>query len=614
MAGASQCETTSQGSQGGPLLLDLAKYSYATLPMNSVAPVPWIHISNTVSLVALFETRRSLSVQGDVQEKSIFKVLKDPEIMEELELQALGRESQLAVERSNDAIQHSRDQNVAVITKAPVIAVKYPINEREVRRFQIRFQSDEHYYEAMKLFSRAGVRPVEAGTFPSRPRTAVSNDSPTGVAPTAQCQSVSSRPAMATSYSTVVTAPSAMPRHSTYLSGLMPPPSHFSAPPGAGERIVRPSVPDNIHTTSNSSAHEFLGVLGSNSVAPSAKGKSSSTPWIGESVSLLNQGRSTIEPYVPRPSTVPDKYSQHLSQILPPKRELPFGKKIDSSREAPKELRDWKRVSAEPAVSTVSGKAGEDNGLVNTSPESQGSPQGTSRRRRPPPRVSSSRSAAPKKSRSTKKRVNKPTLKTRPMPKQPDLTVPSIEEHLHDGEIPALKTSMLEDTQALLERAAARLQKGSIQRSIAHGATTNRPGEEDDNHAVAALYTQSGTDQDAPKHPMSHEDHTTSRSTATTPQNAGSAAVDDMAMAYSQLMQQPEFDNSEDKMEGWANGHSAEARKAAIDKFICDAYQDKRFWTLCRLLEGRVDALMIWPKVLSNPSVDEPGGGLGGDS
>ncbi|RMZ84581.1 hypothetical protein DV737_g1176, partial [Chaetothyriales sp. CBS 132003] len=310
--------------------------------MNSVAPVPWIHITNTVSLVAFFETRRSLSVQGDIQEKSIFKVLKDPEIMEELDLQALARESQLAVERWNDAIQHGKDQNVAVITRAPVIAIKYPLNEREVRRFQIRFQSDEHYYEAMKLFSRA------------------------------------------------------------------------------------------------------------------------------------------------------------------------------------------------------------------------------------------------------------------------DLTVPSIEEHLNEAEIPVLKTSMLEDTQALLERATARLQKSSTR-------TPNSPSEEDGNHIVAALYTESGTDQVAPKNPMSPVDCTLSRSPATALQNAGATAVDDVAMAYSQLMQQPEFANSEDKLEGWAKGQSADARKAAIDKFICDAYQDKRFWTLCRLLEGRVDALMIWPRVLRNPSVDGRRG-LGSDS
>ncbi|RMD39992.1 hypothetical protein DV735_g5134, partial [Chaetothyriales sp. CBS 134920] len=557
MATHSQGEVASQGSQGGPLLLDLAKYSYATLPMNSVGPVPWIHISNTASLVALFETRRSLGGQGDVQEKSIFKVLKDPEIMEQLDLQALARESQLAVERSDDAVQHSKDQNVAVITRAPVIAIKYPLNEREVRRFQIRFQTDEQYYEAMKLFSRAGVRPVEAGTFPSRPRTTVSNDSTTAVAPAAQCQSLSSRPATAVSYSTVVSAPAAVQRPSTCSSSLMPPPSHFSAPPGAGEHNAASSVSGPLQRTVNGFTPDSYRALGPGPVAPSVDGKSSSTPCIGETVSLLDQGKSTIEPYVPRPSTVPDAHSQHLSQILPPKRDLPFEKKTDISRAPLKELRSRKRPSAEPAISADSGKTDRDNVPVDVQAEPQGSPQSTSKRRQPPARASSARSSTSKKARTTRKKVNKPSPKAAAMPKQADLSVPSIEDHLHPVETGVPQNSMLEETQALLERAAARLQRRSTRSSTAQGVHDPSKG------LTSAL------------------DPTVSCSTATAvPENAGSKALDDMAMAYSELMQQAEFANSGDKLEGWANGQSTDVQKSAIDKFICDAYQDRRFWNL----------------------------------
>ena len=63
------------------MLLELAKYSYATVPMNSVAPVPWIHIANTSSLLAYFETRRTSTPNGAIEERSVFKVLKDPEVM-----------------------------------------------------------------------------------------------------------------------------------------------------------------------------------------------------------------------------------------------------------------------------------------------------------------------------------------------------------------------------------------------------------------------------------------------------------------------------------------------------------------------------------------------------
>lgn len=74
-------QSGSQGSQGGPVLLDLLKYSYATVPLNSAGPVPWIHMSNDTSLVAYFETRRAQGSDGQIEERSIFKVLKDPEIL-----------------------------------------------------------------------------------------------------------------------------------------------------------------------------------------------------------------------------------------------------------------------------------------------------------------------------------------------------------------------------------------------------------------------------------------------------------------------------------------------------------------------------------------------------
>ena len=75
---------SSQGapaSPNGPVLLQLLKYSTATVPIDSVAPVPWKHLSNKSKLFAQFITSRSRSLDGSIEERSAFKVLQDPDIL-----------------------------------------------------------------------------------------------------------------------------------------------------------------------------------------------------------------------------------------------------------------------------------------------------------------------------------------------------------------------------------------------------------------------------------------------------------------------------------------------------------------------------------------------------
>ena len=73
----------SQGSQErvGPLCLQLAKYSYATVSTEHIAPIPWIHLSSRDNLVAVFDILRFQSSQGDITESTILKVMKEAEVM-----------------------------------------------------------------------------------------------------------------------------------------------------------------------------------------------------------------------------------------------------------------------------------------------------------------------------------------------------------------------------------------------------------------------------------------------------------------------------------------------------------------------------------------------------
>ena len=65
----------------GPLSLPLSKFSYATVAEDTIAPIPWIHLSTRGDLFAVFETIRVHHSSETIQEQSRFKVLKDPEMM-----------------------------------------------------------------------------------------------------------------------------------------------------------------------------------------------------------------------------------------------------------------------------------------------------------------------------------------------------------------------------------------------------------------------------------------------------------------------------------------------------------------------------------------------------
>lgn len=68
-------------SLSSPISLQLLKFSYATVPMDSAAPVPWTHLSSKDRLVVHLTTVRSRCLDGTVEERAKFRVLQDPEVL-----------------------------------------------------------------------------------------------------------------------------------------------------------------------------------------------------------------------------------------------------------------------------------------------------------------------------------------------------------------------------------------------------------------------------------------------------------------------------------------------------------------------------------------------------
>lgn len=74
------CQGSQKLSQSS-LCLPLYKFSYATVSAESVAPIPWIHISGKSRLFAIFETNPVQLDDGRFEDRQKFKVLQDPEVM-----------------------------------------------------------------------------------------------------------------------------------------------------------------------------------------------------------------------------------------------------------------------------------------------------------------------------------------------------------------------------------------------------------------------------------------------------------------------------------------------------------------------------------------------------
>ncbi|EXJ53907.1 hypothetical protein A1O7_09243 [Cladophialophora yegresii CBS 114405] len=226
-------------SQSSPLCLPLLKFSYATVSNDNIVPIPWIHLSSKNALFAIFETSPVQLEDGRTEDRQKFKVLKDPEVMEELDLNALSVEANRVLAQA-PAVSSANIPIVAVIVKVPMIAIKYPLDNGQIRRFQIRFSKNEDYYDAMKMLARANVPTVEAGTFPSvKPQPAPKAPSVSLVAPDESASQVDGDTGGPRTYVINDGASSISgSRLAPVAPSAMPPPQIFSAFANRGEHRV----------------------------------------------------------------------------------------------------------------------------------------------------------------------------------------------------------------------------------------------------------------------------------------------------------------------------------------------------------------------------------------
>ncbi|KAL2012238.1 hypothetical protein VTN00DRAFT_4956 [Thermoascus crustaceus] len=321
--------------------LVLAKFSHTTTSIEYNAPLSWHHLVGQGDLVAVFEKRRVTAPETNhVHEQTLLKVIRNREVLEDLNLNSLAREAtSQALSRQIGKTKPS----VAVIVKSPCLAVRYPSNIGQIRRFQIKFSSDRDYYNALAILSALHCPFTESSGVPLHPSLRpLSSSSQLG-----QSSAASAASAPVSGFSV-----SGLSSH----NGIFPAQSPAEGRPyEARSSVVGSSISSSSHTTYNTinstSGSRILKEQEFQSTVPHFSQESAS---YGLGVSNALDSSLSKD----RPSTAPVYHdTQLLNHILPPKRELPFskpaGKKTAKSRTTNKLSDSEKRPESSPYFPTT---------------------------------------------------------------------------------------------------------------------------------------------------------------------------------------------------------------------------------------------------------------------
>ncbi|KAL4955293.1 hypothetical protein BDW69DRAFT_182682 [Aspergillus filifer] len=318
----------SQQSRGPSTLarFQLAKFSYTTNSVNHRGPIAWSHVFGNGNIIGIFEKYVSYP-SGRV----LFRVLNNVETLEEICITDLITEFEGQIHSSGDT---SRRPAFAVVVKLPCLAVKYPQGPGLVRRFQIKFPSDQDFYSALAIlseincpFSTSNTNSVRSMSRPATALPSFGNMSPnpsiqhypsitTEILSPSDRISLPMRSSSVTTNTSIGTPASSMPppHRSSSIINSTPPAADvpFSSTPSSSATICGTSRHFNSNNTNNNiSTTTHRAQFGGQ---PSINITPTSTDLVGG-----------VTGGTKRPSTSMGFTGYHdIESQLPPKRELPF--------------------------------------------------------------------------------------------------------------------------------------------------------------------------------------------------------------------------------------------------------------------------------------------------
>ncbi|EEH38398.2 hypothetical protein PAAG_01319 [Paracoccidioides lutzii Pb01] len=152
-------------AQSSTLNIPILKFSYSTTSADRASPLGWTHLSTNSDLavvldqISVHETSSAFS-QGDQR----LRVLRGSDVLEQLNLNSLAREAAIGPSLS---LSHNPKPHAAIIVKSPCLAVRYPMRNDQIRRFQIKFSSDSDYANAISIFNKLGCPITHSTVAPS---------------------------------------------------------------------------------------------------------------------------------------------------------------------------------------------------------------------------------------------------------------------------------------------------------------------------------------------------------------------------------------------------------------------------------------------------------------
>ncbi|KAI9714160.1 MAG: hypothetical protein M1812_006488 [Candelaria pacifica] len=367
--------------------LPLAKFSYATsMSEEYVAHDDWVHHPERDNLFAIFDTVPTRLSGIQYEERRWLKVVCGSNILENVDLTEKVQENMVVENRYGASQLQTFQLPISTIVQSPCIAIRYKTEKGQIHRFQLRCTAEADYNTAIDILKHAGLtlkeavpqrstavalgRPIRPASSSSQARPSSSASQTRLVTSRGTHAAISSLEASQDHHNIEATDPRFdVPGYRQFSNAA------YSNKPSRSMTTYGPVAEPRrtLSTTFGLSAsrhqYAFAGVQEGSPPFPSAYSSSSAHKIQSDrlterpySSSGLSQGTTayranssmpppTERPETPitlyhlghaetedslrpessivqRPATAPMSQGETLTQLLPPKRELPFGKSL----------------------------------------------------------------------------------------------------------------------------------------------------------------------------------------------------------------------------------------------------------------------------------------------
>ncbi|KAL8671155.1 MAG: hypothetical protein Q9168_004332 [Polycauliona sp. 1 TL-2023] len=108
-------------------------------------------------MLAVFEHVRKPGLGRAVSEKQVLRLVREGHLLEEIDLENLSFQVRLDEEKFRSQQIQDADRYVVLVIKRPAVALRYQLPTGEVRRIQMNFRPDSGYDHAVNVFRAHGV-------------------------------------------------------------------------------------------------------------------------------------------------------------------------------------------------------------------------------------------------------------------------------------------------------------------------------------------------------------------------------------------------------------------------------------------------------------------------